>query len=116
MKLLTDWAEQFSQLFPSPFVNIGFDETWEIQKAAEQRGGGATATQLFIGQLNNVSRLFERRGKRVMAWADIMVKYPGIVSQLPPKLIAVPWWYEPSPDPEYKHWLGPLVEKGVRSQ
>jgi len=113
MKLLSDWAEQFSQLFPSPFVHIGFDETWEIQKAAERQGGGITATQLFVGQLNNVSRLFTQRGKRVMAWGDIMVKYPGIVPQLPAGLIAVPWWYEPDPDPEYKRWLGPLVKEHV---
>ena len=113
MKLLSDWAEQLSQLFPSPFVHIGFDETWEIQKAAEQQGGGTTATQLFVDQLNNVSRLFTQRGKRVMAWGDIMVKYPGIVPQLPAGLIAVPWWYEPDPDPEYKRWLGPLVKEHV---
>jgi hypothetical protein len=111
--LLADWSEQFAQIFPSPFVHIGFDETWEIQKAAEQQGGGTTATQLFVSQLNNVSGLFERRGKRVMAWGDIMVKYPGIVSQLPTGLIAVPWWYEPVRDAEYKRWLAPLVEKGV---
>jgi hypothetical protein len=112
-KLLTDWSEQFSQMFPSPFVQIGFDETAEIQKAAEQQGAGTTATQLFVGQLNKVSRLFEQRGKRVMAWADIMVKYPGIVSQLPPRLIAVPWWYDPIRELEYQRWLAPLVEKGV---
>ena len=113
MRLLNDWSEQFVQLFPSAFVQIGFDETWEIQKAAMQQGGGTTATQLFIAQLNNVSRLFEQHGKRVMAWADIMVKYPSIVSQLPSGLIAVPWWYEPIRDPEYKRWLAPLVEKAV---
>ena len=113
MRLLNDWSEQFVELFPSAFVQIGFDETWEIQKAAQQQGGGTTATQLFIAQLNSVSRLFEQRGKRVMAWADIMVKYPGIISQLPSGLIAVPWWYEPIRDPEYKRWLAPLAEKGV---
>jgi hypothetical protein len=113
MKLLTDWSEQFARLFPSAFVQIGFDETWEIQKAAERQGGGTSATQLFIGQLKNVDRLFEQHGKRVMAWGDIMVRYPGIVSQLPSRLIAVPWWYEPIRDSEYQRWLAPLVEKGV---
>jgi hexosaminidase len=45
----------------------------------------------------------------VLAYADIMVKFPQIVPQLPPDLIAVPWFYEPTPDPEYKEWLGPLA-------
>jgi hypothetical protein len=111
--LLTDWIDQFAQLFPSRFVNIGFDETWEIEKAAKQAGIGATPAKLFIAQLNNVASRFEQHGKRVMAWGDIMVKYPDIVAQLPPGIIAGAWYYDASPDPEYKHWLGPLVEKGV---
>ena len=113
MKLIADWANQFCELFPSPFVNIGFDETWEIQKAAQSQGKGTTAVDLFIEQLGNVSRVFEQHGKTVMAWADIMVKYPGIVAKLPPGTIALPWYYDPNPDPEYKHWLGPLVDHRI---
>ena len=113
MKLITDWANQFSEIFPGPFVQIGFDETWQIQQAAQQQGNGTTAVDLFVEQLGNVSRVFVQHGKTVMAWADIMVKYPGIISKLPPGIIAVSWWYDPSPDPEYKHWLDPLVQNGI---
>lgn len=111
--LLRDWIAQYVELFPSRFVNIGFDETWEIDKAAKQLGVAATPAKLFIEQLNNVAEGFEQSGKRVMAWGDIMVKYPDIVAQLPPGIIAGAWSYSASPDPEYKHWLGPLVAKGV---
>jgi hexosaminidase len=111
--VLSDWTDQYVQLFPSPFVNIGFDETWEIDKAAKQEGIAATPAKLFIEQLNTVANGFEQSGKRVMAWGDIMVKFPDIVSQLPPGIIAGAWYYEATPDPEYKHWLVPLVEKGV---
>ena len=113
MKLLADWVNQIVELFPSPFVHIGFDETFQIQMAVKQQGAGATPTKLFVDQLNGVARLFEKRGKHIMAWADIMVKYPEIVSQLPPGIIAVAWHYEPQPDPEYKYWLGPLAAKGI---
>ena len=97
--LLTDWIDQFAELFPSPFVHIGFDETWQIEKAAQQQGAGATPAKLFVDQFNYVARLFQQRGKRVMAWADIMVKYPEIVAKLPPGIIAVPWYYEADPGP-----------------
>jgi len=113
MEVLGAWVEQYARLFPSPFVHTGFDETWQIEKAAKQQGAGATPARLFLEQLNSVARLFEQRDKRVMAWADIMVKYPDIVSQLPPNIIAVAWYYEARPDPEYKRWLVPLVAKGV---
>jgi hypothetical protein len=42
-----------------------------------------------------------------------MVKFPDIVKQLPPGILAVAWFYDPRPDPEYKHWLAPLVSDRV---
>lgn len=111
--LLQDWVGQIAELFPSPFVDIGFDETFAIEKAADKAGAGVTPVKLFIGQLTTVANLFHARGKRVMAYGDIMVKFPAIVSQLPPGLIALAWYYDPHPDPEYKHWLEPLVANHV---
>ena len=107
--LLTDWVTQLAQLFPSPFVHIGFDEAFQIEQAAQKGGMAAQPAQLFIRQLNNVDQLFRQFGKTVMAWGDIMVKYPAIVSQLPPGLIAVAWEYDPGPESHYQHWLGPLA-------
>jgi hexosaminidase len=113
MQLLTDWAGQFASMFPSRFAQIGFDETWQIQQAAARQGNKTTAVDLFIEQLSNVSRVFEQRHKTVMAWADIMVKYPGIVEKLPSGTIAVAWYYDPRPDPDYRHWLDPLVQHKI---
>ena len=100
--ILEDWVSQLSALFPSKFVDVGFDETWSLQKAAAKTGADSTPVQLFVHQLTTVT-----------AYADIMVKYPGIVPRLPKGLIALPWWYEATPDPEYKHWLDPLVQQQV---
>lgn len=111
--VLRDWVSQMASLFPSPFVDIGFDETFSIQKAAEQQGAGATPVKLFLEQLHYVTDLFQARGKTVMAYADIMVKFPGIIPQLPPGLIALPWYYDARPDPEYHKWLDPLVAHHV---
>jgi hexosaminidase len=111
--MLEDWVNQLSELFPSKFVDVGFDETWSLQKAAGHRGAKSTPVQLFIQQLTTVTHLFQAKGRTVMAYADIMVKFPGIVPRLPKGLIALPWWYDPSPDPEYKRWLDPLVAEHV---
>jgi len=110
-KLLADWAGQYMELFPSSFVHVGFDETWQLQEAA-RKGGSSPASQ-FVEQLNHVSGLFTQHGKTVLAWADIMVKFPEIVPHLPPGLIAVSWFYDPRPDPQYKHWLAPLVQDHI---
>ena len=106
-ELLRKWSAEYMDLFPGPFVNIGFDETWQLQQAA-QRGAGSPANY-FVQQLRNVSGLFEARGKTVLAWGDIMVKFPEIVKHLPPGILAVAWYYDPRPDPEYKRWIAPLA-------
>ena len=111
--VLEDWVAQTSDLFPSKFVDVGFDETWSLQKASAKTGANSTPVQLFIDQLTTVTDLFQSRGKSVMAYADIMVKFPGIISQLPKGLIALPWWYNPIHEAEYNHWLAPLVANNV---
>jgi len=108
MSLLADWAGQMSELFPSPFVQVGFDETWRIEDVANKRGN-TTPAQLFAEQLGNVAKLFQQHGKTVMAFADVMVKYPAIIDRLPCGLIPVAWAYEAQPD--VKKWLDPLVAK-----
>jgi hexosaminidase len=111
MELLSDWAEQFVRLFPSPFVHIGFDETWQIEMAAKVEGRDATPAKLFVQQLKNVAGLFQHHNKRVMAWGDIIVKYPEIFAELPPGLIAIAWEYDAADG--YKKWLDPMINKGV---
>jgi hypothetical protein len=106
MELLSDWAGQMADLFPSPFVHIGFDETWQIEMAARKEGAGSTPAKLFRKQLGGVTELFSARGRKVMAWADIMVKYPEIVTSLPPGLIGVAWEYDPHGN--FQKWLDPL--------
>ncbi len=112
MPLLTDWVNQLADLFPSPFVHIGLDETFQIERATQASGTAATPTALFVKQLTAVTRLFQARGKHVIAFDDIMVKYPQIIPDLPTGLIAAAWYYT-SEDPTYKRWLAPLIANHV---
>ena len=69
MPLLTDWVDQLADLFPSPFVHIGLDETFQIELATPGDWHGRnSATALFVKQLTDVTRLFQQRGKQVIAW------------------------------------------------
>jgi hexosaminidase len=110
MPLLTDWANQFAELFPSPFVSIGFDETFQMEMATQAKG--VDPAELFVKQLSAVAALFEKHGKHVMAYDDIAVKYPQIIPQLPSDLIAIAWYYT-SEDPTYQRWLGPLISHHI---
>jgi len=107
--LLRQWSAEYMELFPSAFVHIGFDETWQLEQAAGR--GASSPASYFVEQLRKVSGLFQAQGKTVLAWGDIMVKFPDIVKQLPPGIVAVAWCYDPHPDPEYKQWIAPLAAR-----
>lgn len=109
-ELLADWVEQFALLFPSPFVHVGFDETWQIANLAKQAGGLSPA-KLFVEQLRNVATGFQKHGKHVMAWSDVMVHYPESMAEMPSGIIAVPWTYDA--EKTYEPFIGPLEKNNV---
>jgi hypothetical protein len=76
----------FDELFPnftSPLVNIGCDETFEIEDPEE-----------YLDFLLKVCDAARSRGKRPMFWGDIVLRHPELVSRLPKDLIALDWGYE----------------------
>jgi len=114
-KILSDWIDQLANLFPSPWMHIGFDEPWEINKTGEARN--VDPFQLYLDQLLNVSGLVARHGKRVIFWtefetsADIFGKHPEAVSKLPPGIVPVPWAY--GADEDFPSFILPIASKGV---
>ena len=76
----------FDELLPnfsSPLVNIGCDETFEIEEVEE-----------YLGFLLKVCDLARKHGKRPMFWGDIVLKHPEAIARLPKDLIALDWGYE----------------------
>ena len=91
-------SELYSELLPhftSRKFNVGGDEPWEL-------GSGRSKDEMErIGEgrlyLNYVLKLYEEvsaRGKQMMLWDDIIVKYPELVPELPYDLVAMVWGYE----------------------
>jgi hexosaminidase len=112
MPFIADWVGEITKLFPSPFIVIGFDEPFQIDVATRLHGDSITPADLIVQQLTSVTHLLQAHGKTVMALADMMIKYPQVLSALPPGLVAIPWHFT-SEDPEYKSRLGPLVAHHV---
>ncbi|HKT12295.1 MAG TPA: family 20 glycosylhydrolase [Terriglobia bacterium] len=88
LTVLTNWINQFAQLFPSPFFHIGFDETGETKQLA------SSPDKLYIDWFLKVDQLVRSHGKTVMVWSDMFAKYPKLVPQIPPGTILVPWGYD----------------------
>lgn len=81
--------------FSSQRFNIGADETWDLGKgqsraACESRGQG----QVYVDFLRQLHREVTARGKTMMFWGDIILKYPKLLAKLPRDVIALNWGYE----------------------
>jgi hypothetical protein len=102
--------------FSSRFFNVGCDETWDLgrgqsKKLCATRGKGA----VYFDFLKKIHREVSARGKTMMFWGDIILKYPKLIRELTafggplkrelqlkragpetgvPNLVALNWGYE----------------------
>jgi len=95
IKLVSELYSEFVPLFEAEDFNVCCDETWELgkgrsKKRAERIGTGG----VYLEFLLKIYRLCEKYGKRMNAWADIVLKYPDLIGKLPRDMILLNWEYE----------------------
>ncbi len=95
LAFLGELYDQLLPCFSSSFFNIGGDEPWELGQgrsaAACKRLG---LERVYVDFLLELHGLVRSRGKRMMVWADILMKYPAMVDELPEDIILMEWGYE----------------------
>jgi hypothetical protein len=69
--------------FSSQFFNVGCDETWDLghgqsKKLCVAKGQG----RVYLDFLKQIHRETSTRGKRMMFWGDIILKYPKLIKEL----------------------------------
>ena len=92
--LIKDWFTQMAAEFPSPFVHIGADETWDLgvgrtQEEVQKKGYGP----VYVAFLKQIHDELAPLNRRLLFWGDIGNKDPDAVAGLPQDMIAVPWNY-----------------------
>jgi len=81
--------------FSSQFFNIGGDETWDLGKGRSKRLCEARGkSRVYLDFIKKIHREVAARGKTMMFWGDIILKYPPLIRELPKDLIALNWGYE----------------------
>lgn len=107
--LLRHWIRQFAELFPSAFIHIGFDETWETNRIAKEQDSTVNAEKLWIEQLTLLSNELKKYGKTVLAWTDMTHYYPKLIEKIPENVIPVIWEYSPDPAALHKY-MSPVLQ------
>jgi N-acetyl-beta-hexosaminidase len=94
MPLIKDWFTQMAAEFPSPFIHIGADETWDLgigrtQNDVQSKGYGP----VYVAFLKQIHDELDPLHRRLLFWGDIGGKDPDALAGLPKDMIAVPWNY-----------------------
>ena len=101
IQMIKSLIDQYAPCFTGEFFNICCDETFDLH-AVDPEGS------LYVDFVKKIIAHTESKGKQVMMWADIALKYPQQIPQLPENVIFLNWnyWQEP---PEEK--IRPLADR-----
>ena len=107
--LLKGWIKQYANLFHSPFIHIGFDETWETNRISTEKDHTIDAEKLWIDQLTLLSSELKKYNKTVLAWTDMTNYYPGLMAKIPENVIPVIWEYSPD-TAALRNFMNPVLK------
>jgi hexosaminidase len=69
--------------FSSQFFNVGCDETWDLGRGQSKKLCAAKGQgRVYLDFLKNIHREVSARGKTMMFWGDIILKYPKLIKEL----------------------------------
>ncbi len=114
LPLIKSWFAEIDSLFPSKFVHLGADETFELglgrtKDRVQQNGLGP----VYIDFLKQIESALRYTGKRFLFWGDIAQGSPDLVKSLPKDMVAVGWGYGPNPRAETL--MRPFINAGIET-
>lgn len=114
LPLIRAMFAEIDTLFPSHFVHLGADETFELGRGqTKARVDSVGLGAVYIDFLKEIEAALRPSGKRFLFWGDIAMRSPDLVKTLPKDLVAVAWAY--SPQPSFDRWLQPYVDAGMET-
>jgi hypothetical protein len=95
--LVQRMLDELCPCLPSPILNIGCDETYDV---GQGRSAPAVAAHgkaaIYADFVSKICAAALARGKTPMFWADIAAEHPEVLDRLPRPAIGALWHYEPA--------------------
>ena len=114
LPLIVSWFTQIAADFPSPFLHIGADETFDLgtgrtQPDVAKRGLGP----VYADFLSSIHTALAPLHRRLIFWGDIGDSDPSAIPGIPKDMIAVPWiyWHKDS----YDNDILPFKNQGLET-
>ena len=99
--LLDDIIKEVAALFPDPLIHIGCDEAhYLLDDACKKRAEEVGQDRIIADHINRVNQIVRKYGKTSVIWADIVLKYEGVLKLLDKDMIAEDWNYSTTVTPE----------------
>ena len=96
IRLMAELYEEFMPLFEAEDFNVCCDETWELGKGRSKRRAQRVGVgRVYLDFLKKLRLLCLRHGKRMNAWADIVLEHPDLLGEVPKDIVMLNWDYEP---------------------
>lgn len=120
--LLEDIIAEVASLFPDPCMHIGCDEAdYFKHEACRDLAGRIGVDAMIANHINRVNRMAKRHGKTSMIWADVVVRYDGVLKLLDTDIVTEEWSYHRDPSPDnvrklrdsgFQTWAAPSLMYG----
>ena len=106
LELVKSLIDQYVPLFRSDKFNICGDETFDLEKME-----GVDSGKLYVEFIQKIIDVVKSKNKKVMMWADILLKHPETIGSLPDDIYYLNWEYSSEPPEEN---IAKLAEYGKK--
>lgn len=80
---------QYLPLFKDNFFNICCDETFDLDRYLDCDDPG----KVYADFVKKIIAIVRGKGKDVMMWADILLKHPEVINDIPEETVFLNWFY-----------------------
>ncbi len=97
--LLDRYFSEIADIFPSRYIHIGGDESWDIgycDRCASKTGAFKHEQELYLNHLKFCHTIISGKlGRQMMIWDDMLELYQDILPEIPRDILLVNWQYNP---------------------
>ena len=95
IEVIKSLIDQYTPNFETNLFNICCDETFDLSRAYS--GTEHDPAKLYVDFVKQIIAHLKSKGKQVMMWADILLRHPETIAEIPEDTYFLNWHYSSNP-------------------